>query len=54
MPNAQTVTLLLRELAGGERRALDQLMPLVYAELRRIAEAQLKKERQATRFSPQL
>ena len=45
MPNTQTVRLLLRELAGGERQAFDQLIPLVYAELRRIAEAQLRKER---------
>jgi len=45
MPSAQDVTLLLKELAGGERQALDRLIPLVYAELRRIAHAQLRTER---------
>jgi RNA polymerase sigma factor (TIGR02999 family) len=45
MPTTQSVTVLLRELAGGERRAFDQLMPLVYGQLRRIAEAQLRRER---------
>ncbi len=34
---------LLRSLTQGEAGALDQLMPLVYAELRRIASRQLKK-----------
>jgi RNA polymerase sigma factor (TIGR02999 family) len=45
MANAQTITLLLRELAGGERQAFDQLIPLVYAELRRLADARLRNER---------
>lgn len=31
------MTLLLRDLAGGRREALDELVPLVYRELRRIA-----------------
>jgi RNA polymerase sigma factor (TIGR02999 family) len=52
MPNTQTVRLLLRELAGGERQAFDQLIPLVYAELRRIAEAQLRKERSDHTLQP--
>jgi len=45
MPDARSITPLLKELAGGERRAFDRLMPMVYAELRRIAEAQLMSER---------
>jgi RNA polymerase sigma-70 factor (ECF subfamily) len=45
MPSEQTVTSLLKELAGGEKQALDRLIPLVYAELRRIAHAQLRTER---------
>jgi len=45
MPEPQTITLLLQDLADGERRAFDRLIPLVYAELRRIAGAQLRRER---------
>jgi RNA polymerase sigma factor (TIGR02999 family) len=52
MPNGQTITLLLRELAGGEKQAFDQLIPLVYAELRRIAEARLRSERPGHTFQP--
>jgi RNA polymerase sigma factor (TIGR02999 family) len=36
---------LLRELAAGNQSALRQLVPLVYAELRRIARRQLARER---------
>jgi RNA polymerase sigma factor (TIGR02999 family) len=39
------VTHLLAQLGGGNRQALDALMPLVYAELRRIARRQLASER---------
>lgn len=39
------VTELLAELSGGNRRALDRLMPLVYDELRRIARHHLTGER---------
>ena len=39
------LTHLLHELGGGNRRALDELMPLVYGELRRIAHRQLALER---------
>jgi RNA polymerase sigma factor (TIGR02999 family) len=35
------VTLVLDRLAGGERAAAAQLLPLVYAELRRLAESRL-------------
>lgn len=35
------VTLLLREWAGGDERALDRLMPLVYDELRAVAHRRL-------------
>src|SRR5579862_6224981 len=45
MSNDRTITVLLRELAGGDRGAFDQLIPLVYAELHRIAEVQLWRER---------
>jgi RNA polymerase sigma-70 factor, ECF subfamily len=39
------VTLLLADAAGGDRRALDALLPLVYDELRRLAASQMSHER---------
>lgn len=47
-----SVTILLNELAGGDRGALDRLVPLVYAELRRIAQAQLRSERPRHTLQP--
>jgi hypothetical protein len=43
MPDVGTVTLSLPELADGDQRSLDRLVTLVYDELRRIAEGQLKR-----------
>jgi RNA polymerase sigma factor (TIGR02999 family) len=51
-PDAQTVTALLRNLAEGDKQAFDRLIPLVYGELRRIAEAQLRSERPAHTLQP--
>jgi len=45
MSDTHTVTLLLREASSGEKGALDRLIPLVYTELRRIADSQLRRER---------
>jgi RNA polymerase sigma factor (TIGR02999 family) len=42
---AGPITLMLRDFAAGDRGALDRLMPLIYAELRRIAENYLRRER---------
>jgi RNA polymerase sigma factor (TIGR02999 family) len=39
------VTALLGDWSGGSRTALNRLLPLVYAELRRVAARQLRKER---------
>jgi RNA polymerase sigma-70 factor, ECF subfamily len=39
------VTLLLEKWSAGDRNALDQLMPLVYNELRRLAGNYLRRER---------
>lgn len=39
------VTQLLIELSGGNRNAVDELLPLVYRELKRIAGGQLRNER---------
>ncbi|HZS04612.1 MAG TPA: sigma-70 family RNA polymerase sigma factor [Blastocatellia bacterium] len=47
-PDATTphqITLLLKEHQAGNREALDQLLPLVYGELRRLAAARLRGER---------
>jgi RNA polymerase sigma factor (TIGR02999 family) len=46
------VTELLVEWRRGDRSALDRLMPLVYAELRRLAGAYLKSERSGHTLEP--
>lgn len=43
--SANQVTALLVRWRGGDREALDALMPLVYAELHRLARTYLKRER---------
>lgn len=45
MPSPSDVTQLLRRASDGDRTAVDLLMPLVYDELRRLAEHHLKDER---------
>jgi len=40
----QEVTLLLKRLGRGDKAALDEIIPLVYAELRRIAQGYLRRE----------
>ena len=40
------VTVLLRNWAGGDQNALDQLTPVVYDELRRLAASYMRRERQ--------
>jgi RNA polymerase sigma factor (TIGR02999 family) len=44
MPDPPDVTALLLELSGGRQEALDELLPLVYHELRRIAHRHLRGE----------
>jgi RNA polymerase sigma factor (TIGR02999 family) len=46
------VTQLLRAWSDGDARALDQLMPLVYQELRRRAAAYLRRERAGHSLQP--
>lgn len=41
----QDVTLLLRAWTGGDEKALDQLLPVLYEELRRTAGAYMRRER---------
>jgi RNA polymerase sigma factor (TIGR02999 family) len=45
MPPSSDITALLLDWTGGDRHALDRLLPLVYDELRRIAARQLRRER---------
>src|SRR6188508_517752 len=45
MVSPRDVTALLGDWSRGDRTALDQLLPLVYAELRRVAARQLRRER---------
>lgn len=44
-PESKDVTTLLLEWSGGKRQALDELIPLVYAQLRNLADRQLRRER---------
>lgn len=39
------ITMLLEQIAGGDKSAVDALLPLVYQELRKLAQHQLKRER---------
>jgi RNA polymerase sigma factor (TIGR02999 family) len=45
MTPPQDVTQLLVDASDGDRRALDRLLPLVYDELRKLAEALMQQER---------
>lgn len=45
MDQRSDVTTLLQDWAGGDREALDRLIPLVYEELRRLARQRLRQER---------
>jgi RNA polymerase sigma factor (TIGR02999 family) len=52
MSSTHEVTRLLGEWAKGDQQALEQLMPLVYGELRQIAASYLRKERQGHTLQP--
>lgn len=43
-PSSHQVTQLLVDLSGGDRTALDKLMPLVYAELHQLAHHYMRRE----------
>lgn len=49
---AQDVTRILEAWSGGDREALDRLIPLVYDELRRLAGRYLRRERSDHTLSP--
>ncbi len=44
----ENVTFLLHRLRGGDREALDELLPIVYEDLHRRAHRELRRERHAT------
>jgi RNA polymerase sigma factor (TIGR02999 family) len=46
------VTLLLKRLSGGDKAALDEIIPLVYEELRQIARGYLGRESQGHTLQP--
>jgi len=52
MPERDEVTALLDGWSQGDRHALDRLLPLVYAELRRIAARRLRHERTGHTLQP--
>jgi RNA polymerase sigma factor (TIGR02999 family) len=51
-PTEPDLTALLQEWSEGDRKALDQLMPLVYEELRKIAASYLREERPSHTLQP--
>jgi RNA polymerase sigma factor (TIGR02999 family) len=52
MTTSRSVTALLADWSRGNQGALEHLLPLVYAELRRIAARQLRKERSGHTLQP--
>ena len=52
MPAAEEVTRLLIEWKQGSQTAVDALVPLVYDEMRRLAESYLRDERAAATLRP--
>jgi len=52
MQPPENVTQLLVDWSKGDQQALDQLMPLVYGELRRLAGNYLRRERQGHTLQP--
>jgi RNA polymerase sigma factor (TIGR02999 family) len=50
--SSEPITLILRDFAAGDKTALDRLMPLVYAELHRLADSHLRRERSDHTLQP--
>jgi RNA polymerase sigma factor (TIGR02999 family) len=48
----QPVTILLRQFSAGDKQALDRLMPVVYAELQKLAASHLRNERLGHTLQP--
>jgi RNA polymerase sigma factor (TIGR02999 family) len=52
VPNAAQFMELLKDLQEGKKRALDELMPMVYSELHRMADNYLRQERSGHTLQP--
>ncbi len=52
MPQKPEITILLRDLKNGDKEVLDLLIPMVYAELHRIASGYLRGERTGHTLQP--
>ena len=52
MEPSETITQLLQKWSDGDKKALDELMPLVYSELRRMANKYLRSERSDHTLQP--
>jgi len=52
LPQEQPITVLLQEVAAGDKRALDSLVPLLYPELKRLARAYMRGENPAHTLQP--
>jgi RNA polymerase sigma-70 factor, ECF subfamily len=52
MTSQKSITRLLKEGSRGDKGALDELLPLVYQELRRLAEAYMSRERDNHTLQP--
>jgi len=52
MAPGSSITVLVHEYANGDKAALDRLLPLVYAQLRRIAQKHLRDERPGHTLQP--
>src|SRR5215469_2274878 len=48
----EPATILLRQFSAGDKQALDRLMPLVYAELQKLAAGYLRNERPGHTLQP--
>jgi RNA polymerase sigma factor (TIGR02999 family) len=51
-PLSEPVTTLLERWRGGDRSALDEITPIVYAELRKLATAYMRRERSEHTLQP--
>src|SRR5437879_3900702 len=52
MPQTQSVTDVLNNVKQGDQISIDQLVPMIYTELRRIASGCLRKERSGHTLQP--
>jgi len=52
MTPSTSITVLVHQYASGDKAALDRLLPLVYSELRRIAQRHLRDERPGHTLAP--